>query len=101
MQAEEGDRPFWNFVESWGVRNRGEEPCWRQLQRFAGERLSPAMEKVCCARISKSIGVGSVMTAAGDESKARCIDRPSHFREHLSSGAKKDALAPGAKAPAS
>ncbi len=45
-QAEEGDRPFWNFVESWGVRNRGEEPCWRQLQRFAGERLSPAMAAV-------------------------------------------------------
>ncbi len=45
-QAEEEDRLFWMFVGTWGLRNRGEEPCWRQLQRFAGERLSPAMQKV-------------------------------------------------------
>ena len=45
-QAEEEDNLFWMFVGTWGLRNRGEEPCWRQLQRFAGERLSPAMQKV-------------------------------------------------------
>ena len=49
-QAEESERSFWMFVESWGLRNRGEEPCWRQLQRFGGERLTAAMQKACCTR---------------------------------------------------
>jgi hypothetical protein len=50
-QAEEEERLDVSDIVTQGLarhslRNRGEEPCWRQLQRFAGERLSPAMQKV-------------------------------------------------------